>query len=63
MSRFAREQCSGAADPQFSTRFRGENVLVLDLDMPERTTADYEQDVNPNVRAALSSFSDAGAIS
>lgn len=54
MSRFAREQCSGAADPQFSTRFRGENVLVLDLDMPERTTADYEQDVNPNVRAALS---------
>ena len=54
MSRFAREQIQGGADPQFSTRFRGENVLVLDLDMPERTTADYEQDVNPNVRAALS---------
>ena len=34
-------------------RFRSLNVLSFDLDMPERTTADYEQDVNPNVRAAL----------
>jgi len=35
-------------------RFRGINVLSFDLDMPERTTADYEAGVNPNVRAALS---------
>ena len=34
-------------------RFRSLNVLSFDLDMPERTTTDYEQDVNPNVRAAL----------
>jgi len=34
-------------------RFRSLNVLSFDLDMPERTTADYEGDVNPNVRAAL----------
>ena len=35
-------------------RFRALNVLSFDLDMPERTTADYEaQGVNPNVRAAL----------
>ena len=32
-------------------RFRALNVLSFDLDMPERTTADYEaQGVNPNVR-------------
>ncbi|KAL1522454.1 hypothetical protein AB1Y20_017442 [Prymnesium parvum] len=35
-------------------RFRADNVLSFDLDMPERTTADYENDVNPTVRAALS---------
>ena len=35
-------------------RFRADNVLSFDLDMPERTTADYEADVNPTVRAALS---------
>lgn len=29
-------------------------MLSFDLDMPERTTADYENDVNPTVRAALS---------
>ena len=34
-------------------RYRSVNVLSFDLDMPERTTADYETDVNPNVRAAL----------
>ena len=34
-------------------RFRGINVLSFDLDMPERTTADYEVGVQPNVRAAL----------
>jgi hypothetical protein len=34
-------------------RYRSVNVLSFDLDMPERTTADYEGDVNPNVRAAL----------
>ena len=34
-------------------RFRGINVLSFDLDMPERTTADYEPGVTPNVRAAL----------
>jgi len=34
-------------------RYRALNVLSFDLDMPERTTADYEPDVNPNVRAAL----------
>jgi len=34
-------------------RFRGLNVLSFDLDMPERTTADYEAGVTPNVRAAL----------
>jgi len=35
-------------------RFRSVNVLSFDLDMPERTTADYESaGVNPNVRAAL----------
>jgi len=34
-------------------RHRALNVLSFDLDMPERTTADYEPDVNPNVRAAL----------
>lgn len=40
-------------------RFRGVNVLSFDLDMPERTTADYEASgVNPNVRAALT----AGAL-
>eukprot|EP00326_Haptolina_ericina_P008995 CAMPEP_0181212754 /NCGR_PEP_ID=MMETSP1096-20121128/24526_1 /TAXON_ID=156174 ORGANISM="Chrysochromulina ericina, Strain CCMP281" /NCGR_SAMPLE_ID=MMETSP1096 /ASSEMBLY_ACC=CAM_ASM_000453 /LENGTH=285 /DNA_ID=CAMNT_0023304319 /DNA_START=1 /DNA_END=854 /DNA_ORIENTATION=- len=33
-------------------RFRADNVLSFDLDMPERTTADYEVDVNPTVRAA-----------
>ena len=41
------------ASPQ-EARFRGINVLSFDLDMPERTTADYENSrVNPNVRAAL----------
>ena len=35
-------------------RYRAINVLSFDLDMPERTTADYDADVNPNVRAALS---------
>ena len=34
-------------------RYRSVNILSFDLDMPERTTADYEVDVNPNVRAAL----------
>ena len=34
-------------------RYRSLNILSFDLDMPERTTADYEADVNPNVRAAL----------
>jgi hypothetical protein len=34
-------------------RYRSINILSFDLDMPERTTADYEVDVNPNVRAAL----------
>lgn len=36
-------------------RFRADNLLALDLDLPERTTADYEvDDLQPNVRAALS---------
>lgn len=45
---------SGSTAPR--ERFHADNVLILDLDMPERTTADYEMpdDVNPNVRAALS---------
>jgi kinesin family protein 3/17 len=34
-------------------RYRALNVLSFDLDMPERTTADYEGDINPNVRQAL----------
>ena len=52
-SLFARRLANeaGAAN---TPRFHCDNVLSLDLDMPERTTADYEQDVNPNVRAALS---------
>ena len=34
-------------------RFRADNVLTFDLDMPERTTTDYETDINLGVRAAL----------
>lgn len=37
-----------------SPRYRTDNVLSFDLDMSERTTADYENNVNPTVRAALS---------
>jgi kinesin family protein 3/17 len=58
---FRRPTCDFAkqlmADPNAGggLRFRGDNLLTLDLDMPERTTADYEVDeVQPNVRAALS---------
>ena len=51
-SAFTRE-C--AADPGNANnpRFRADNVLTFDLDMPERTTTDYETDINPGVRAAL----------
>lgn len=58
---FRRPTCDFAkrlmADPNAGggLRFRGDNLLALDLDMPERTTTDYEVDeVQPNVRAALS---------
>ena len=52
MSMLTRER---ARDPQNANnpRYRADNVLTFDLDMPERTTADYETDVNPSVRAAL----------
>jgi kinesin family protein 3/17 len=35
-------------------RFKSENILNLELDMPERTTYDYEgPGMNPRVQAAL----------
>eukprot|EP00793_Prasinoderma_coloniale_P000109 PRCOL_00005617-RA len=38
----------------FNPRYRSENILNLDLDMPERTTYDYEgPGHNPRVQAAL----------
>ncbi len=37
-----------------SFRFRGENILLLDLDLPYRTTLDYEPpELAPQVVAAL----------
>mmetsp|Transcript_26474 Transcript_26474/g.77839 ORF Transcript_26474/g.77839 Transcript_26474/m.77839 type:complete len:766 (-) Transcript_26474:425-2722(-) len=40
----------GGANP----RFRSENVLGLDLEMPERTTQDYEEvAVNPSIQQAI----------
>lgn len=45
-------------------RFRGENILNLELDMPERTTYDYEgPGVDPRVQAAINAaFADDGEL-
>lgn len=32
----------GAPNVQTTMRFRGENILHLELDLPNRTTRDYE---------------------
>ena len=51
-SAFTRE-CAAEPGNANNPRFRADNVLTFDLDMPERTTTDYETDINPGVRAAL----------
>ncbi|KAK7098411.1 kinesin-like protein KIF3B [Littorina saxatilis] len=49
-SQFARQAGGMAGDP----RFKGENILNVELDMPNRTTRDYEgPTVAPKVQAAL----------
>lgn len=50
MSEFARRAGSVGRNP----RFKGENILQVELDMPNRTTRDYEgPTVAPRVQAAL----------
>jgi kinesin family protein 3/17 len=35
-------------------RYKGENVLALELEMPERTTQDYESaQLNPSIKQAI----------
>lgn len=51
MSEYARmANVIGGENP----RFKNDNIIVLDLEMPERTTLDYEgPSVEPRVQAAL----------
>uniref|UniRef100_H2ZLU3 Kinesin-like protein n=1 Tax=Ciona savignyi TaxID=51511 RepID=H2ZLU3_CIOSA len=43
-----------AAAVGFNPRYRGDNILLVDLDMPTRTTQDYEgPTIAPKVQAAL----------
>ena len=60
VSEYAR-LASAAGD--LNPRFKGENILSLELDLPERTTYDFEGGTDPRVRAAIdAAFADAGEL-
>lgn len=61
MSSFAR---SATLAGDMNPRFRSDNILNLELDMPERTTYDYEgPGMDPRVQAAINAaFADDGEL-